>query len=232
MAFPPQGLSFRWYRELLASPDFLEALTISAEVALATSLLAVLLSLPAAFAIVRFRLPGASFVEAALLSPLAVPHVVIGIGILQIYSQIGIRTDLATLTLGHLIITVPFALRMLIASLSGLDLRTEQAAASLGAPPRQVLLTIVLPQLKVGLLGALVAAFIISFDDLALTVFLAQPGFATVPILLFSEAENNPGPMIHAASVILLLASWAALFTIDRLVGLERLMLGKGARLT
>jgi len=230
LAFPPQGLSLRWYHELLGSGEFLDALATSVILACVSSVLAVALALPAAFALIRYRPTGGTTFEAVLLSPLAVPHVVIGIGILQVYSLLGLRTDLVTLTLGHLVITVPFALRMLMASLSGLDPRTEQVAASLGAPPHRVLTTIILPQLKLGMIAALVATFIISFDDLALTVFLVQPGYATVPILLFSQAENNPGPIIHAASVVLLVASWIGLFLMDRLVGLERMMLSGSAR--
>lgn len=225
MAFPPQGLSLRWYVELFSSPDVLDALWVSLVVAFATSIVAVALAIPAAFALVRHRFRGSAVVEAILLSPLAVPHVVVGIGILQVYSQLAVRADFLSLTIGHLIITIPFATRMLIASLSGLDRRTEHAAASLGAPPARVFRTIVLPQLKVATFGALVAAFIISFDDLALTVFLVQPGYATVPVLLFGQAENNPSPAIHAASVLLLVASWLALLALDRLIGLERLLL-------
>jgi putative spermidine/putrescine transport system permease protein len=225
MSFPPQGLSLRWYGELFSNPDFLDALWISLVVALATSLLAVALALPAAFALVRHRFPGSAMIEAVLLSPLAVPHAVIGIGILQIYSHLAVRADFASLTVGHLIITIPFAMRMLMASLAGLDRRLERAAASLGAPPRAVFRTIVLPQLKMATFGALVAAFIISFDDLALTVFLVQPGYATVPVLLFGQAENNPSPAIHAASVLLLVASWGGLLMLDRLIGLDRLLL-------
>jgi len=225
MAFPPQGLSLRWYVELFSNADFLDALWVSLVVAFATSLVAVALAIPAAFALVRHRFRGATVVEAILLSPLAVPHAVVGIGILQLYSHLAVRADFVSLTIGHLIITIPFATRMLIASLSGLDQRIEQAAASLGAPPVQVFRTIVLPQLKMATFGALVAAFIISFDDLALTVFLVQPGYATVPVLLFGQAENNPSPAIHAASVLLLVASWVGLLLLDRLVGLERLLL-------
>jgi putative spermidine/putrescine transport system permease protein len=231
MAFPPQGLSLRWYVELFSNSDFLDALWISLIVALATSITAIALALPAAFALVRHRFFGSAVVEAVLLSPLAVPHVVIGIGILQLYSHLAVRADIVSLTVGHLVITIPFATRMLIASLSGLDRRLEHAAASLGAPPFAVFRTVVLPQLKMATFGALVAAFIISFDDLALTIFLVQPGYATVPVLLFGQAENNPSPAIHAASVLLLVASWIGLLLLDRLVGLERLLLhGQKAR--
>lgn len=223
LAFPPRGFTLHWYGVILSDPDFRAALLTSATLAAVTSVTAVAIAAPAALAIVRYRNPITTAIEAMLLSPMVVPHVVIGIGILQIYIIYGLRADLTTLTVGHLIVTVPFALRLLLASLAGLDRRVEMAAASLGASPFSVFHSIVLPQMKMGLAGALIAAFILSFDDVSLTIFLVQPGYTTIPILLFNQAENNPSPAIHAASVILLLASWAAIFLIDRLMGFERL---------
>ncbi len=223
LAFPPRGLTLHWYGVIFSDPDFRSALLTSATLAAVTSIGAVAIAALAALAIVRYRNPVTTAIEALLLSPMVVPHVVIGIGALQIYIIYGLRADLTTLTAGHLIVTVPFALRLLLASLAGLDRRVEMAAASLGASPFTIFHSIVLPQMKMGLIGALIAAFILSFDDVSLTIFLVQPGYTTIPILLFNQAENNPSPAIHAASVILLLASWAAIFLIDRLMGFERL---------
>jgi putative spermidine/putrescine transport system permease protein len=224
LAFPPQGLSLRWYETIFADADFRDALVTSLTLAAVTSVLAVGMAALAALAIVRYRSRATALIEAMLLSPLAVPHIVIGIGILQLYGTFGLRADLMTLTIGHLIITIPFALRMLITSLAGMDREIEHAAASLGATPRAVLFQVILPQMKVGLIGAAICVFILSFDDVALTVFLVQPGYTTVPIMLFSMAENQVLPSIHAASVILLLASWIGVFLIDRLIGFERFL--------
>ncbi len=228
LAFPPQGLSLRWYEVIFADPDFRDALLTSLTLATITSLLAVSLSALAAISIVRYRSRATALIEAMLLSPLAVPHIVIGIGILQLYGYFGLRADLLTLTLGHLIITIPFALRMLITSLAGMDRQIEHAAASLGATPRAILFQVILPQMKMGLLGAAISVFILSFDDVALTVFLVQPGYTTVPIMLFGMAENQVLPSIHAASVILLLASWLGVILIDRLIGFDRFLFRDG----
>ena len=223
LAFPPREFTLHWYGVILGDPEFSSALLMSVMLAGVTSVVATAITLLAALAISRYRTPTTVLIEAFLLSPMVVPHVVIGIGILQIYIIYGLRADLMTLTTGHLIVTIPFALRLLLASIAGLDRRVEMAAASLGAPPFTIFRSVVLPQMKMGIAGALVAAFILSFDDVSLTIFLVQPGYTTIPILLFNQAENNPGPAIHAASVILLLASWIAIFLIDRLMGFERL---------
>ena len=224
LAFPPDGLSLQWYAALLANKTFLPALATSLTLATVTAVGATAIASLAAVALIRHPGRFASSIEAMLLSPMAVPHVIIGIGMLQIYSYMALRADLMTLTMGHLIITIPFALRLLIASLSGLDRRVEMAAASLGASPVKAFFTVVLPQMKVGIVGSLIATFILSFDDVALTIFLVQPGYITVPIRLFSEAENNPTPAIHAASVVLLVASWIGIIAIDRIVGFEKVV--------
>jgi putative spermidine/putrescine transport system permease protein len=225
LSFPPQGLSLRWYWTLFQGHEYLAALWTSATLALFATTLAILLAVPAAFAIVRNRFPGAALVEAALLSPLAVPHLILGISILQLYSFFGIRSNMVSLLLGHLVLIVPFSLRMIVGALSGLDRRIEQAAASLGAGPFTVLASVVFPQIRVALIGAFAAGFILSFDEVSLTIFLVQPGYITVPAMLFAAVENDPRPTIHAASVVLLLASWVAIFVIDKIVGLEKFML-------
>ncbi len=226
-AFPPRGLSFKWYTVLLTDPDFIDAMVTSVLLAALTSVVAVSMSLLGAFSVVRRRVPGSSMIEAFVLSPLAIPHVIIGIGVLQLYDHFSMRTDLITLTLGHLVITVPFALRMLIASMHGLDRRVEYAAQSLGARPSTVVLGVVLPQMKFGILAALVSVFILSFDDLALTIFLVQPGYSTVPILLFNRAENGASPSILAASAFLLVVTWLAVFLIDRIMSIDKFVLAK-----
>jgi putative spermidine/putrescine transport system permease protein len=225
LAFPPQGLSLKWYFELFSTTDFGDSLIVSAILALLASVLAIIVAAPAAFAIVRYRFRGATAIEAILLSPLAVPHLVLGISILQIYSYLGYRSNLFTLLLGHMLITVPFVLRLLVASLSGLDRRIEQAAASLGANPRSVLFSVIFPQMRLSIVGAFLTAYILSFDELSMTVFLVQPGYTTMPVLLFGFAEADPRPIIHAASVFLLIATWAAVFLIDRFVGVEKIIL-------
>ena len=179
---------------ILSDPEFSAALLTSVMLAGVTSVVAIAIALLAALAIAATAPRLTVLIEAFLLSPMVVPHVVIGIGVLQIYIIYGLRADLMTLTTGHLIVTVPFALRLLLASIAGLDRRVEMAAASLGAPPFAVFHSVVLPQMKMGIAGALVAAFILSFDDVSLTIFLVQPGYTTIPILLFNQAENNPGP--------------------------------------
>jgi putative spermidine/putrescine transport system permease protein len=225
LAFPPQGLSLRWYEALFSSPDFLSAIATSVTLAALSALLATALSIPASFALVRYRMHRADLLQGFLLSPMAVPHLVIGIGILQLYSVLGLRGDLMRLIFGHLLISIPFVLRILITSISNLDSDAEKAAASLGATRSTTILTVVLPQIRTAIVGALVAAFVISFDDVAVTVFLAQPGYMTLPVVLFGQAENAPVPTIHAASVILLIGSWLGVILIDRILGLERFLL-------
>jgi putative spermidine/putrescine transport system permease protein len=222
--FPPHGLSLRWYEALAQNPDFVGAAKNSLILATVTAAVAVTLGTLATLGIVRYSFPGSRALALFFLAPLGVPHVVLGLGILELYNQLDLQASLGTLLLGHLLIAVPFTLRLTMVSLAGLDRKIEFAAASLGAAPASVMRRVILPQMRLALVGATIIAFVFSFDDVSMTVFLVQPGFTTLPVELFAYAENVTTPIVESASVVLLLVSIVAMLILDRLIGIDRIL--------
>ena len=133
LSLPTNGLSLRWFRAIANYPEFVHAFWISLGLGMLSSFVALLFAVPVALAIARYRFRGRDAVVALFLSPLMIPHVVLGIAFLRFFSQIGLAGSMTGLVLAHLVIILPFAMRLTLSSAIGLDPRLEQAAVSLGA---------------------------------------------------------------------------------------------------
>lgn len=224
ISLPQDGLSLRWYGALLERPAFLQAALNSLLLALASSLLALVLGLPAAMALARRQFPGRQLILGALMSPLFVPLILSALAILSTYSTWGWSDPVLRIFLAHTAIILPYVLRTLSASLLAFDPRQELAARNLGAGPLQTFVLITLPQIAPGLFAATLFAFIISFDDVGLSLFLTGTGFTTLPVQLFSYASYNNDPSIAAVSVVMVLLSFAVVVLVERFFGLEKMM--------
>ncbi len=219
LRFPPDGVSLRWYREVLASGTFTEAAWNSLVVALVATIGSVVLGTPAAYALVRYRFPGRDLAAALLLSPLVVPQLVIGIALLQFFAWIGVGGSLVTLSLGHVLITLPYVVRTLSANIVGLDPSVEEAAENLGASRGQVYRLIVLPLVKSGLYAAMLFTFLISFDNAVISLFLVSARTTTLPIAMYTYVEHSLDPSLAAISTLMMLASLVLLLAIRKLGG-------------
>jgi putative spermidine/putrescine transport system permease protein len=229
-SFPPEGLSLRWYAAIPRHPEFLESLRVSVVVAIVTGGAATGLGTLAALALVRHRFPGRAALNALFLSPLMVPTVILGVALLQFYTLAGItRTPLA-LVCGHLVITVPYVVRLVSASLAGLDRTLELAAMSLGATPWQAFVRITLPLARPGIVAGAAFATITSFDDVSVALFLASPHAVTLPVRIFTYIEQTFDPLVTAVCSILIVLAAAAVLVIERFVGLGRLFGAPEAR--
>ncbi len=201
--FPPKGLSLRWYANFFANDDFVDAFFhVSLVLGLLTALAATALGALAAIGLVRFRFLGREAVEAFFLSPLLVPHILLGAALYLYYARLGMRSSLLTLLLAHLVIATPYVIRSVTAGLAGIDLRLEEAAMSLGASRVQAFCKVTLPLVRSSLLSGGIFAFIISFSDINLSLFLSGPGATTLPVHIFSEIQWGGDPTIAAASTL------------------------------
>jgi putative spermidine/putrescine transport system permease protein len=187
-SFPPQGWSLRWYAEIPRHPEFLEALWVSLVVAVVSATLATILGTLAALALVRYRFRGRALFNAFFLSPLMLPTVILGLALLQFYALVGITRTPASLVCGHLVITVPYVIRLVGAGLAGLDPSLERAAMSLGATPWRTFRAITLPLIGPGVAAGAAFAAIVSFDDVNIALFLASPRAPTMTTALTGEA--------------------------------------------
>ncbi|KAA0578479.1 ABC transporter permease [Azospirillum sp. B21] len=228
LSLPTEGLSLRWFRAIGDNPEFIRAFKDSLLLGAVSSTLAILVAVPAALAIARHQFFGREAIQALFLSPLMVPHIVLGIAFLRFFTMIGLGGTFVGLVLSHVIIILPFALRLILAASTGMDRAVENAAASLGASSWTCFRRVTLPLILPGVASGWVLAFINSFDEVTMTVFIASPETTTLPVRLFLYIQDNIDPLVAAVSAVLIFLTVAAMLVLDRVYGLERLLVGKG----
>lgn len=228
LSLPTRGPSLRWFKAIFDYPEFMRAFRDSLWLAALSSTIAIMLAVPAALAIARHRFPGREAMTALFMSPLMVPHVVLGIAFLRFFTQIGLSGTFTGLVLSHVIVILPFALRLVLASSYGIDQRIEHAATSLGAGTATVFRRVTLPLILPGVVSGWLLAAINSFDEVTMTVFIASPQTTTLPVRMFLYIQDNIDPLIAAISACLIALTAVMLFALDRLFGLDRLFVGTG----
>lgn len=224
---PPPALSTHWFTKLFAQDEIVASLRTSLLIASLTTLVAATVGTAAAVALHRDSFPGSSMLQAAFLSPLVVPPVVIGFGLLLFLSQIGIVTGFVRLLIGHVIIAVPYAIRASLASLTGFDKRLSEAALVLGATERQAFWSVTLPLIRTGIITGAIFSFAISMDDVSVSLFLSDPAATTLPVTLVSNMRASFDLTIAAAAVLLMAVTLLLILVLDRAVGFDR-VLGQG----
>lgn len=221
--FPPQSFSLKWYANIAEVQQIGRAVLISLGVALATAAIATVMAIPAALAITRHDFPGRGTLVAFLVSPVTVPMVAIGIAVSQFFVWIGGGTGWFALLVGHTVLVSAYPVRTLVASLSLSNPSLEEAAASLGATRWVAFRTVVLPQLMPGLVSGFLFAFLISFDNYPISIFLVKGGLTTMPIEIFNYISQNLDPTPAAFSTIYVLIVSAVIVLAERRFGIVSL---------
>jgi putative spermidine/putrescine transport system permease protein len=224
MRFPPPGFSLRWYQKAWESELFMNSLGISTYVAIIVAIVALVIGFAAAFAINRYSFPGKSVLQGLAFSPLIVPAVALGIGLLYLFAWAKLTQTIYPLLLGHLVLAIPYVVRTILASLVLHDQTLEQAAMNLRAPPWRVLRRITLPLILPGLLSAAIFAFVTSFGNVTVSAFLTYGGNVTLPVQIFAYVDTSYDPLVAAVSGLMILVTMAVILTIERLIGTERLV--------
>jgi putative spermidine/putrescine transport system permease protein len=205
-AFPPDSWSTQWYSNLVQDELWRDALLTSIKIALLVVLVSGVIGTAAALSLDRARFPLKGVIQGILLAPMIIPIVIVGVGVYAVFLPRQLTgTDLG-FVLAHSVLALPFVIVSVLISLSGFDRRLEDAAASLGASPPVTFLRVTLPQILPGVLAGAVFAFIISFDELVVALFLSSPTKQTLPIQMYSTLETVD-PTIAAASTFLLIAT-------------------------
>jgi len=228
LSLPTHGLSLRWFRAIAGNPEFVDAFWTSLWLGTLSATIALGFSVPAALAIARFRFPGREAITTLLQSPLMIPPAVLGIAFLRFFTEIGLGGTFAGLVLSHVVVILPYAVRLVLAAATGLDLQLEHAATSLGASWSRGFRRVTLPMILPGVASGWVLAFITSFDEVTMTVFIASPRATTLPVRLFLYIQDNIDPLVAAVSAALIGLTVLAMVLLDRLYGLERLLVGRG----
>ena len=215
--WPPKGFSWQWYEAYLESPAWVAATLRSVQVALLTALLSMLIGTPAAFGLMRGLKRGNALVLAFLLSPLILPRIVIAVALFYLFSKLALIGSVTGLVLGHTILAVPYVVVSVMAVLKNYDQRYDNAAWSLGANRWRTLRYVTLPLLRGGLLAAFLFAFVTSFDELTLSLFVSGGMQATLPKQMWDSAILQVNPLLSAVSTLLLALIAVVLLLANRL---------------
>jgi putative spermidine/putrescine transport system permease protein len=230
ISFPPPGYTLRWFSAAARNTAFFSGFMTSFKVAAIAAALGVVIATAASLALVRGQFPGRAALNSLLLSPLMVPNIVLGTALYVFYIAVSDSTGLeltrgiAGLVAAHLLLTVPWSIRLISANLIGIDRSIEEAAANLGANPLRTFLSITLPQMRSGVIAAALFSFIISFENLELSLLLVEPGATTLPIAIMQYLEFNMDPTIAAVSTAQIVIIAALLVITDRFVKLSRVV--------
>jgi putative spermidine/putrescine transport system permease protein len=206
-SFPPRGFTLKWFERFLSMEGFMESVWLSATVALATMAISSVLGTFAAIGIGRWRFPGRSSIATFMMLPILFPATVMGLSLLIFFSAAGLSGSMHGLVIAHTIVATPFVIRMVMASLGEFDPAVEEAARNLGAGWWRTFFLVTLPLIRPGLFAGALISFIISFDELVVTLFLAGPRLETVPVRIYTLLEFNTDPTVSAISTTLI-ATW------------------------
>ncbi|MEF0943890.1 ABC transporter permease [Rhizobium sp. BR 362] len=222
LAFPPQGLSLRWVAKVFTVDSFRESFAMSMFLAIAGTLFALILGIPAAYALSRYRLPGGETVRTMVSLPIIVPGIIVGLAILR-YLVVPLSFDITlALFFAHTALVLPYAVRVVSASLNNLRSDMEEAAVLLGSSRLGAFFRIVLPNIRSGVLAAFILGFVTSFNQVPVSLFLARPGVQTLPIDMLGYMETTYDPSVAALSALLAFLSIGIVFLAERFLGFSR----------
>ena len=222
LTVPPRGLTLRWFGAVLQDPEYVRAIGFSVVLALVATLGSLVTGVAASYALVRHRVPGRDLVAAWLNAPLIFPGVVIGVALLQFYALLHVNGTFAGLALAHMVITVPYVVRAMLASLHGIDAELENAARVLGASGPVAFFTVTLPLARPGIAAGALFSFIVSFDNVPVSIFLLGASQVTLPVKIFSAIEYGVDPSIAAISTMLIVVTGLGLAAAERWIGFHR----------
>jgi putative spermidine/putrescine transport system permease protein len=217
LTFPLPGLSLRWYQEFFTSAPWQLSLRNSLIVAGATTALATVLGTLAALGLTRARLPGQTLLMGLIVSPMVVPLVIVAVGVYFAYAPFGLTSSLVGLTLAHTALAAPFVVITVSATLQGFDPNQARAGASLGASPVLVFRRIILPLILPGVISGALFAFVTSFDEVVVALFVTGPAERTLPRQMFNGIRENISPVIAAAATFVILVSVLLLSVLELL---------------
>jgi putative spermidine/putrescine transport system permease protein len=221
VSFPMEGFSLKWYWRVYEYKPFLNSLIFSIELAIASTILAGLLGVPAGLALSRARSNVGQFVTMFLLAPLSIPLIVLGLALLYYMSLLGI--GFWSLLIGHAVVGLPYIVRTVTAVHRSLDIGIEESASILGATRWQIVLYVTLPLIRSAMFAGFLFCMLSSLDNLTISFFFGTASTSTLPVVMLSYLEYQFDPSIAAIGVIQMLLTIAVLLVVDRVYGLGKL---------
>ncbi|MCU4180403.1 ABC transporter permease [Bosea sp. BH3] len=228
IAFPPPGLSLRWFQAVFADGVLLGAAWRSFTLAITASVVAVAISIPCAFAIERAKGRWRTTLETFITGPRMIPQLVLAVALLVYFERLRMGETFLGLVIAHLVVSIPFAFRTVLVSVASVDRRLEWSSAILGAGPATTFRLIVLPQIKTGVIAAFIFTFILSFNNVTMALFLSGIGERTLPVEMFNRMYvGGMTPVIPAVSFLLVVVGVAVFIVLDRTIGVYKYLAGR-----
>lgn len=223
LAFPPHGFTLKWYAQFLNDSSYLHSIGLSAALALAATVSALVLGLLVALVLARSSGAGNGAIAALFLSPLVLPTIVIGAALLQFAVQAGFARSWFALYAGHTVLVIPYVVRTALASLTGFNSSLEEAAQDLGASRWQTFWLVTLPIIKPGIIAGALFGLIISWVNVELSIFNSTSALMPLPVKLFNYVQYSIDPMIAAVSASTIYVAILVVIVIDWIVGIDRI---------
>lgn len=221
LAFPPTGFSVQWFAKAFSSESFLNGFKTSFIVSLLGTLAAMLLGVPASYAMNRYSFRGKSFINGLFISPTLIPAVVLGFALLKSFVSKVNGSIYGGLLAGYTLIAIPYIIRTSSSAMSNFDFSIEEAARTLGCNAIKAFFLTVIPNIRSGLVSAFILAFINSFNDVSIGVFVSNPGTMTLPTAMMSYVQGRMDPTIAAASVVLMVMTVMIMLLAEKLLGVK-----------
>ena len=220
ITFPIKGFTIDWYIMALTSKAFMSSLQLSLIIGVVATLIALIVGIPSAYVLSRDRFKGKKFLNAFFLSPTLIPGIVVGYSIFQMI-VVNLRLPIIPgLIIGHFLISVPYVIRVVGSSMEQVDVSIEEAAWTLGCTKKRAFVTVLLPNIASGIFAAFMLAFVNSFNNVPVSMFLSGPGVTMLPTTLLSYMEFNYDPSVSALSVILMFVTIGVMVVIEKSTGL------------
>jgi putative spermidine/putrescine transport system permease protein len=212
LVFPPPSWTTKWYEQFFNNPQWLESALTSVQVATLTGVIASLIALPASFALVRGRFPGRDYLYSLFTLPMIVPVVIIAVACYSLFLSLGLTGTRTAFVISHVIVALPFAMISIINSLRLFDQSIEDAAVICGATRLQAILKVTFPSIKPGIFAGALFAFLVSWDEVVISIMMASPELQTLPVKMWSTLRQDLTPVIAVASSLLIGLSIVIMF--------------------
>ena len=221
IAFPPKGFSLQWFVNVFKSKAFMSSMGTSFAISGVATLAALVIGMPAAYGLSRYDFKGKGVIKSFFFSPLIIPGIVVGFSLFQFLIVKLNLSVFMSLFIGHTLVIIPYIIRVVGSSLEVFDYAIEEAAMSLGCKKSLTFFKVVLPNITSGVMAAFMLAFINSFNNVPVSMFLTGPGVSTLPITMMNYVEYNYDPTVSALSVLLMLLTVGVMYLVEKTLGLS-----------
>lgn len=223
ISLPIKGFTFNWYANIFQQPDFISGFESSLIVALLASSLALLIGIPAVYALTRFHIQHAAWFQSFFLSPTLIPEIVIGFALYQaVVVTLRIPVFIG-LVIGHFLLCLPYVIRLVTANMLLMDKHIEEAGWIYGCSPRKGFFLIILPNIKSSIIAAFMLCFINSFNNIPISLFMNGPSLTMLPPAILNYLQNNYDPTVSAISVLLMIFTALMMVLVEKAIGINSL---------